>query len=101
MFQTIFGFISLVLTATVVYFGYSTARRFVRDRLRFVEGARKPHIPFVVTLAVLAVAVPLAWLLPFVGVGSALALGLGVGVGVAAGGRDLRREDAGMMIVRG
>jgi hypothetical protein len=101
MFSTIFGFISLVLTVSVVYYGYSTARRFVRDRLRFVEGARKPHIPFVVTLAVLAVAVPLAWLLPFVGVGSAVALGLGVGVGVAAGGRDLRREDAGMMIIRG
>lgn len=101
MFQTIIGFVSLVLTVSVVYYGYSAARRFVRDRLRFVEGARKPHIPFVVTMAVLAVVVPLAWLLPFVGVGSALALGVGVGVGVAAGGRDLRREDAGMMIVRG
>ena len=101
MFQTIIGFVSLVLTVSLVYFGYSTARRFVRDRLRFVEGARKMHIPFVVTLAVLAVAVPLAWLLPFVSVGSALALGVGVGAGVAAGGRDLRREDAGMMIVRG
>ncbi len=96
-----FEFISLLLTLGVVYFGYSTARRFVRDRLRFVEGARKPHIPFVVAFAILAVAIPLAWLLPFVGVGSALALGVGVGVGVAAGGRDLRREDAGAMIVRG
>lgn len=96
-----FQFISLLLTLSVVYWGYTTARRFVRDRLRFVEGARKPHIPFVVTFAILAVTIPVAWLLPFVGVGSALALGLGVGVGVAAGGRDLRREDAGMMIVRG
>lgn len=96
-----FEFISLVLTLTVVYFGYSTARRFVRDRLRFVEGARKPHIPFVVAFAIFAVMIPVAWLLPFVGVGSAIALGLGVGVGVAAGGRDLRREDAGAMIIRG
>ena len=101
MFSTIFGFISLVLTVSVVYYAYSTARRFVRNRLRFVEGARKPHIPVLAALAVLVVAVPLAWLLPFVGVGSAVALGLGVGVGVAAGGRDLRREDAGMMIIRG
>ncbi len=96
-----FAIISLLLTLTVVYYGYTTARRFVRDRLRFVEGARKPHIPFVVTFAVLAVAVPIAALLPFITVGSALALGVGVGAGVAAGGRDLRREDAGAMIVRG
>lgn len=96
-----FAFISLLLTLTVVYYGYTTARRFVRDRLRFVEGARKPHIPFVVAMAVLAVTIPVAWILPFVGVGSALALGAGVGAGVAAGGRDLRREDAGAMIVRG
>src|SRR5688572_29581001 len=63
-----FAIISLVLTLTVVYFGYSTARRFVRDRLRFVEGARKPHIPFVVAFAVLAITVPIAALLPFIGV---------------------------------
>ena len=94
-------FISLMLTLSVVYFGYKKTHLFVRDRLRFVEGARKPHIPFVVAFGVLAVAVPLAWLLPFVGVGSAVALSLGVGAGVAAGARDLRREDAGMMIVRG
>jgi len=96
-----FEFIGLILTVMVVYFGFTTARRFVRDRLRFVEGARKPHIPFVVAFAVLAVTIPIAWILPLVSVGSALALGLGVGVGVAAGGRDLRREDAGAMIVRG
>lgn len=96
-----FAFISLVLTLSVVYYGYTTARRFVRDRLRYVEGARKPHIPFLVAFAVLAVTVPIAAILPFIGVGSALALGVGVGAGVAAGGRDLRREDAGAMIVRG
>ncbi|MBA3657160.1 MAG: hypothetical protein H0W69_07400 [Gemmatimonadaceae bacterium] len=90
-----------MLTLGVVYFGYTTAHRFVRDRLRFVEGARKPHIPFVVAFAILAVTIPIAWILPFVGVGSAVALGVGVGAGVAAGGRDLRREDAGAMIVRG
>ena len=96
-----FQFISLLLTVAVVYYGYTTARKFVRDRLRFVEGARKPHIPFVVAFAILAVTIPIAWILPLVSVGSALALGIGVGAGVAAGGRDLRREDSGHLIVRG
>lgn len=92
--------ISLILTLGIAYFAYSAARRFVRDRLRFVEGARKFRLAILAAAGVFVITIPFAWLLPFVGAGTALALAAGVGVGVAAGSRDLNREDAGAMIVR-
>lgn len=95
-----FQIISLLVTLGIVYLAYSTARRFVRDRLRFVEGARKMRLAFLAAAGVFVITIPFVWLLPFVGAGTALALAAGVGVGVAAGGRDLNREDGGAMIVR-
>lgn len=96
-----FQFIALIITLAAVVFGFSTSRRFVRDRLRYVDAVRKPHIPFVVGFIAALIAVPVAMFLPLVGLGTALALGMGVGFGVAAGNRDVRRAEAGSLIVRG
>jgi hypothetical protein len=84
---------ALVLVGAIM--GYGTARRFVRDRLRFVDGAHKPAVPWVVGIAAVLVALPvvnlISWLpLIHLGGGAAIALGASVGLGVKAGSRDIR-----------
>jgi len=75
--------------------GYGTARRFVRDRLRFVDAAHKPSVAIIAGVAGFLIALPLVSvvsLVPLVhlGIGSALTMGLSVGMGVSAGSRDVR-----------
>jgi hypothetical protein len=43
------------------------------------------------------VAIPLVAILPIVGVGTALFFGASVGLGVAAGAKDIRRGNAGLI----
>ncbi|MBW7933607.1 MAG: hypothetical protein H3C62_08355 [Gemmatimonadaceae bacterium] len=91
--------LTFVLSSAVVLvgaiMGYGTARRFVRDRLRFVDGAHKPAIPWVVGIASFLIALPvvslISWLpLISLGGGAAIALGASVGLGVRAGSRDIK-----------
>ena len=37
-----FGLITLAISLAASWFGYSTARRFVRERLRYVDAAQSP-----------------------------------------------------------
>ena len=80
--------VGVVLAAALAYV---TARRFVGDRLRFVDAVQRRRAPWIAGLGAGLIALPVAWLLPFVGAGSALLFGLAVGTGVAHGGRDIRR----------
>jgi hypothetical protein len=87
--------ISLALMAVGVIMGYGTARRFVRDRLRFVDSAHKPSVPLIVGIVAFLVCVPIVNLisiLPLVhlGGGAALLLGASVGLGTRAGSKDVR-----------
>ncbi|MBM3906608.1 MAG: hypothetical protein FJ363_00885 [Gemmatimonadetes bacterium] len=91
--------ITFLLSSALIFvgaiMGYGTARRFVRDRLRFVDGAHKPAVPWVVGVAAFLVAIPvvnvISWLpLVHLGGGAAIALGASVGLGVKAGSRDIR-----------
>ncbi|HEX9581182.1 MAG TPA: hypothetical protein VF970_08780, partial [Gemmatimonadales bacterium] len=68
--------------------GYLTSRRFVRQRLRFVDAVKKPVAPVVAGAVAALVAAPVVALLPVVGVGTAVAFGVGIGAGVARGARD-------------
>ncbi len=79
----------LAATGAAGVFGYAKSRRFVRGRLRFVEGVRKPYVPFLAGGAAAAAAAPVAWLLPIVGTASAVIFGASVGAGVASGRKDL------------
>lgn len=83
----------LILTAAGlgVVVAHVKARRYVRSRLRFVEGAQAPLVPWVVGAGAAALAAPVVWLLPVLGAGTALAFGVGVGSGVALGAKDVRR----------
>ena len=71
--------------------GFRGARRFVTDRLRYVEAIQRARAPFLAGLAATAVAAPVMWLLPVVGGGSAVLFGAAVGFGVARGAKAVRR----------
>jgi hypothetical protein len=86
-----FGWISLVITLLAVWMGYGTARRFVRDRLRYVDAALKPSSALIAGIASAVVAAPIAWLLPLVTGFTVVAFGVSVGLGVRAGAADIKR----------
>ena len=83
-----FELIALGLTGAAALGGYTQARKFVREKLRFVDSAHKPAAKFVAGAAATAVAVPIVWVLPIIGAGTAIAFGVSVGLGVAHGSKD-------------
>jgi len=86
--------LALAATVSAAGIGYFQSRRFVRGRLRFVDAAQTPVAPWVAGVAASALALPVAFILPVVGLGTALIFGASVGVGVAQGKRDVRRLNA-------
>jgi hypothetical protein len=81
----------VAVVATVA--GYMNSRRFVRTRLRFVDAIHRRRAPWLAGAGATLLALPLAWLLPAVGAGTALLVGTAVGTGVAHGARDVRRRE--------
>jgi len=86
-----FWWISLVVSLTASWIGYGAARRFVRDRLRYVESALTPGAPLLAAVGAAVLAAPIVWLFPLIGGGTALAFGVSVGLGVRAGASDVKR----------
>lgn len=94
-----FTLIGLAITAAATFFGFAAARKFTRDRLRFVDAAQNGIFPVVVGVGVaLLAAIPVGLLnaIPIVtwvvSGGLPLFLGLGVGAGTAVGIADIRRR---------
>lgn len=85
------GFLSLVISLGVAWFGYGTARRFVRERLRYVDGALTSGAAIGAAVGATLIAWPLVWLLPIVTGGTALAFGISVGLGARAGAHDVKQ----------
>lgn len=85
----------LILGATAggIGAGYARVRRFVRQRLRFVDAVQRPVAPVLAALAGVLTAAPVVWLLPVVGSGTALLFGAGVGLAVRHGARDVRKGE--------
>lgn len=81
----------MAVTGAGVVVGFAGTRRFVRERLRFVDAVRKGWAPWVAGVAAAVVAAPVAWILPVIGGGSAILFGVAVGAGVATGRRDMKR----------
>ncbi len=81
----------LAATGAAGVFGYAKSRRFVRERLRFVDKVRKPYVPFVAGGAAAAAAAPVVALLPIIGAGTAVIFGASVGAGVATGRKDMEK----------
>ena len=82
--------LAFAATIAATAFGYMTARRFVRERLRFVDAAQTWRAPVIAGLAAWAVAMSLVWFLPLVGAGTAILFGASVAFGVRSGAKDIR-----------
>jgi hypothetical protein len=85
-----FLMLSFLIALVVVVLGFSAARRFVRDRLRFVDAAQRASAPWIAGTGALVLGALVALLIPGVGAGTALAFALAIGSGVAVGARDIR-----------
>lgn len=85
-------FIAFAATIAATALGYVAARKYVRDRLKFVDAVQTLKAPVIAGLVAWAIAAPLTWLLPLVGMGTAVLFGAGVALGVRAGARDIRTE---------
>lgn len=82
----------LAVTLCLLVAAFAGSRRFVRERLRFVDAVQRRSAPLVAGAGALALGALLALVLPFVGIGTALSLGAAVALGVSAGARDIRRS---------
>ena len=85
------GIIALAVTFAVSWVGFGGARRFVRDRLRYVDAAMSPGAPVIAGVVAALVAAPVVWLLPIVTGFTALIFGVSVALGVRAGASDVKR----------
>ena len=85
-----FNLIAMLISIAAILIGYSGARRFVRDRLRYVDGAQKGTAPIIAGIVAFLVALPVVWLLPLVGTGTAIVFAVSVATGVAVGARDIK-----------
>lgn len=90
MFEFLANLLWLAVAGAASVGGYVTMRRFVRRRLRFVDGVQRRGVPLVAGGAALVVGL-IAAALPLITPLTAVLFGLGVGTGVAAGRRDLKR----------
>ncbi len=89
------GFLlSLAIATLLAVTVHGATRRFVRDRLRYVDAVRKGIAPWLAGGAALLLAAPVMALLPIVGTGTAITVGLAVGMGVANGARDIKQGTA-------
>ncbi len=91
MIELIAAFLWIVITGVASIGGYITVKRFVQNRLRFVDAVHKRHVPALAGVAAAGIALPVVGLLPIVGVPTAILFGVGVGAGAAAGRRELKR----------
>ncbi len=87
-----FQFLGFAATVAATVFGYLTARRFVQNRLRYVDAVHTIKAPIIAGVVAALVAAPVVWLLPLVGGGTAVLFGTGVALGVANGSREVRKR---------
>lgn len=90
MFEFLGNTLWFIITGVASIGGYVTMKKFVRERLRFVDGVHRRGVPLLAGVAGWAVALPAA-ILPIVNPVTAILFGIGIGAGVAAGRRDIKR----------
>jgi hypothetical protein len=83
--------LGLAIAAAASLIGYTQARAFVSERLRYVDAAQSGSAPIVAGIGATTVGALLAGLLPVVGLGTAVLFGISVGMGVASGQKVIRR----------
>ena len=84
--------ITLAVAGGSALVGYWQAKKFTQTKLRFVDAVHRGIAPVIAGIAFALLALPVTWVLPLVGTGTALLFGGGVAMGVAAGARDIRKR---------
>ena len=87
----IFFLISVAIASILAIVLHGATRRFVRNRLRYVDSVQKGIAPWAAGGAAFLLGAVLVPFLPLVGIYTALTVGLAVGSGVAAGVRDIKQ----------
>ena len=83
--------ISFAIATVLAIVLHGSTRRFVRNRLRYVDAVQKAVAPWLAGGAAFLVGSVAVGVLPILGLGTALTAALAVGSGVAAGARDIRQ----------
>ena len=91
--------IIVIALAAVPLGAFALTRRFVRERLRYVDAVQKKRAALLAGGVAAVAALPVVALLPIVGTGTALLFGGGVGFGVFKGARDVRGQRGEVMVV--
>lgn len=91
MLETIGFLLGAAVTTGAAGAGYVGTKRFVKQRLRFVDEVQSPRAPLMAGAAATLVAAPVVALLPLVGGVTAVLFGVAVGAGTRAGAREIRR----------
>lgn len=81
--------ISIAVSLALTSFGFALARKYVRERLKFVDAVQTMKAPIIAGLVGWALLMPFTFV-PFIGLGTAIVFGLSVGLGVRAGARDIK-----------
>jgi hypothetical protein len=84
--------LGLFISFTVALVGFGISRRFVENRLRYVDAVQRPYAPFLAGAVAAFIAMPVAGLLPLITGWTAIIFGFGVFAGVASGAREIRRR---------
>ena len=85
--------VTLLITRALAVFGYVNARHFVRVKLRYVDAVQKGTAPLLAG----GVSTLVLWVLPFIALPVAAVFGVSVALGVAAGAKDIRNGNAGLI----
>ena len=91
--------IILLVLGAVGVGSFALTRRFVRERLRYVDAVQKKRVALLAGGVAAVAALPVVALLPVVGAGPAVLFGGGVGFGVYKGARDVRGRRGEVMVV--
>ena len=91
--------IILLVLGAVGVGSFALTRRFVRERLRYVDAVQKKRVALLAGGVAAVAALPVVALLPVVGAGTAVLFGGGVGFGVYKGARDVRGRRGEVMVV--
>jgi hypothetical protein len=90
VFESITGLLYFAITAAAGLITFGVTREFVRQRLRFVDAARHPVVPWLAAFGVLLVMLPVAALLPLITATTAGVAGAAAGLGTASGVKALK-----------
>jgi hypothetical protein len=89
----VFHFIGILASIAIAGFGYWQARKFVQNKLQYVDAVHTPMAPLIAGIGAAVIISPIT-LLPILGfhLGTAALFGAAVAVGVVNGARNVRKR---------